>query len=77
MLKNESKQAVENFVDSADTEINAFLKARSTEEYEAAAKLILESQAQGGPVCDPAAGKGLGSHPLCPVPSRRRTGPDP
>ena len=48
MLKNESKQAVETFFASAETEINAFLKARSTEEYEAAAKLILESQAQGG-----------------------------
>lgn len=48
MLKSESKQAVENFFSSVDTEFNAFLKSRTTDEYEAAAKLILESQAQGG-----------------------------
>lgn len=48
MLKSESKQAVENFFSSVDTEFNAFLKNRTTGEYEAAAKLILESQAQGG-----------------------------
>lgn len=48
MLKPESKQAVENFFAAVDTEFNAFLKSRTTEEYEAAAKLILESQAQGG-----------------------------
>lgn len=48
MLKPESKQAVENFFTAVDTEFNAFLKSRTTEEYEAAAKLILESQANGG-----------------------------
>lgn len=48
MLKSESKQAVENFFSSVDSEFNAFLKSRTTDEYEAAAKLILESQAQGG-----------------------------
>lgn len=48
MLKQESKQAVKQFFDSVDTEFNAFLKARSPEEYEAAAHLILDSQAKGG-----------------------------
>lgn len=48
MLKPESKQAVENFFTAVDTEFNAFLKSRTTDEYEAAAKLILESQANGG-----------------------------
>lgn len=48
MLKQESKQAVKAFFDSVDTEFNAFLKARSAEEYEAAAQLILDSQAKGG-----------------------------
>ncbi|MCI9351799.1 MAG: SIS domain-containing protein [Lawsonibacter sp.] len=48
MLKQESKQAVKQFFDSVNTEFNTFLKARSAEEYEAAAQLILDSQAQGG-----------------------------
>ena len=48
MLKPESKQAVSNFFAAAETEFNAFLKARSPEEYEAAAQLILDSQAKGG-----------------------------
>lgn len=48
MLKPESKQAVEQFFTSVDAEFNAFLKARRAEEYEAAAQLILESQANGG-----------------------------
>ena len=48
MLKPESKQAVSNFFAAAETELNAFLKARSPEEYEAAAQLILDSQAKGG-----------------------------
>ena len=48
MLKNESKQAVENFFAAVDTEMNTFLHNRTTDEYEAAAQLILESQAQGG-----------------------------
>lgn len=48
MLKPESKQAVEQFFAHVDTEFNAFLKARTADEYEAAANLILESQAKGG-----------------------------
>ena len=48
MLKQESKQAVEQFFASVDTEFNAFLKARTADEYEAAAQLILDSQAKGG-----------------------------
>ena len=48
MLKPESKQAVENFFTAAETEFVSFLKNRTMEEYDAAAKLILESQAQGG-----------------------------
>ena len=48
MLQQESKQAVKQFFDSVNTEFNTFLKARSAEEYEAAAQLILDSQAQGG-----------------------------
>lgn len=48
MLKNESKQAVTNFFGSVDKEFNCFLKERSPEEYETAAQLILESQANGG-----------------------------
>jgi len=48
MLKLESKQAVDSFFSAVDKEMNAFLKARNSEEYEAAAKLILEAQAKGG-----------------------------
>lgn len=48
MLKQESKQAVEQFFSSVDAEMNAFLKARSADEYEAAAQLILDAQARGG-----------------------------
>lgn len=48
MLKPESKQAVVDFFAAVDTEINAFREARTPEDYEAAAKLILESQANGG-----------------------------
>lgn len=48
MLKSESKQAVAQFFQSVDTEFNAFLRARSPEEYEAAAQLILDAQARGG-----------------------------
>ena len=47
-MKTESKQAVEHFFAAVDTEFNAFLHNRTAEEYEAAAQLILESQAQGG-----------------------------
>lgn len=48
MLKQESKQAVEHFFSAVDKEMNVFLKNRNAEEYEAAAKLILEAQAKGG-----------------------------
>ena len=48
MLKPESNQAVENFFSSVDTEFNHFLHDRKPEDYQAAAQLILESQAQGG-----------------------------
>ncbi len=48
MLKNESKQAVEQFFSTVGTEVNDFLNARSTQEYEAAAQLILDAQAKGG-----------------------------
>lgn len=48
MLNPESKQAVECFFASADTQFNAFLKARSPEEYEPALQLILDAQAKGG-----------------------------
>ena len=48
MLKNESREAVTEFFASVDQQFNGFLKDRSVEEYEAAAKIVLESQAQGG-----------------------------
>lgn len=48
MLKNESKQAVADFFGAVDTEFNRFLQERSPEEYEAAAQLILNAQANGG-----------------------------
>lgn len=48
MLKLESRQAVGNFFSAVDKEMNTFLKNRNPEEYEVAAKLILEAQAQGG-----------------------------
>lgn len=48
MLRPESKQAVEQFFTHVDAEFNAFLKGRTTDEYEEAANLILESQAKGG-----------------------------
>ena len=48
MLKQKSKQAVEQFFSRVDTEFNTFLKARTTDEYEAAAQLILDSQSKGG-----------------------------
>lgn len=47
MLKPESKQAVSNFVQSVDTQMNAFLKSLSPDDYEAAAQIILEAQAKG------------------------------
>lgn len=48
MLKSESLQAIDNFFDSAKREFNAFLDKRTSQEYEAAADLILESQSKGG-----------------------------
>lgn len=48
MLKMESRQAVENFFVSVDTEFNGFLKGRTSAEYEKAAQIILNSQAKGG-----------------------------
>lgn len=48
MLKPESKQAVENFFAATENEFVGFLRSRNVEEYEAAAKLIVESQAKGG-----------------------------
>ncbi len=47
MLKPETNQAVEQFFAAVDTEFNAFLKARTAEEYQAAAQLILDAQAKG------------------------------
>ena len=48
MLKPESNQAAENFFSAIDTEFNKFLHDRKPQEYQAAARLILDSQAQGG-----------------------------
>ena len=47
MLKPESKQAVSNFFQSVDTQMNAFFKSLSPDDYEAAAQIILEAQAKG------------------------------
>lgn len=47
MLKPESKQAVSNFFQSVDTQMNTFLKSLSPDDYEAAAQIILEAQAKG------------------------------
>ena len=62
MLKPESKQAVSNFFAAAETEFNAFLKARSPEEYEAAAQLILDSQPRAAVSTSPASA----SAAMCP-----------
>ncbi len=48
MLKAESKQAVKDFFASADTEFRNYLKERTVEEYDEAARIVLESQANGG-----------------------------
>jgi len=48
MLNTECKQAVEQFYASAEAELNQFISARSPEDYEAAAALIIDSQASGG-----------------------------
>ena len=47
MLKPETNQAVEQFFAAVDTEFNAFLKARTAQEYQDAAQLILDAQARG------------------------------
>ena len=47
MLTTETKQAVSDFFTMAEEEMTTFLQKRSPEEYEAAADLILEAQAQG------------------------------
>ena len=47
MLKPETNQAVEQFFAAVDTEFNAFLKARTPQEYQAPAHLILDPQAKG------------------------------
>lgn len=47
MLKPESKQAVSDFFQSVDTEMNRFLKSLDVNDYEASAQLILEAQAKG------------------------------
>ena len=46
MLKPERKQAVSNFFQSVDTQMNTFLKSLSPDDYEAAAQIILEAQAK-------------------------------
>lgn len=48
MLKPESKQAVDTFFSTVNTEFNTFLHTCSSAAYEDAAKLILDAQAQGG-----------------------------
>lgn len=47
MLKPETNQAVEQFFAAVDTEFNAFLKARTAQEYQDAVQLILDAQARG------------------------------
>ena len=47
-MKPESKQAVDAFFSTVDTEFNAFLKSRNAADYEQAAALILAAQAKGG-----------------------------
>lgn len=47
-MKQESIHALEAFLASAREEVTAFIDGRRPEEYEAAARLILDSQAHGG-----------------------------
>lgn len=47
MLKPEANQAVEQFFAAVNTEFNTFLKARTAQEYQDAAQLILDAQAKG------------------------------
>lgn len=49
-MKADSKQAVQNFLDSAKTEFNTFLGSLSPDTYEAAAALILQAQGMGNRV---------------------------
>lgn len=48
MLKEESKNAVNVFLATAKNEVNTFIDGLSSDDYEAAAALIKESQAHGG-----------------------------
>lgn len=48
MLKDQSKQAVNTFLESVDSQFNAFLKTLSPDCYEESAKIITESQKNGG-----------------------------
>ena len=48
MLKQESRQAVDRFVASAQKEFSAFASTLSGETYEKAAQIILEAQKNGG-----------------------------
>lgn len=47
MLKAESKEAVEYFLNSARKELNAFSESLNSETFEAAADLILDAQSKG------------------------------
>lgn len=47
-MKNESKQAVTDFLASAQCELSKFAAGLKPEDYEAAAAMIAESQAAGG-----------------------------
>ena len=46
-MKTKSKEAVEVFLKSARTELDAFLESLSSQTYEAAADLILDAQSKG------------------------------
>ncbi len=48
MLKNASIKATEDFLNAANESFRAFVETRNVAEYEAPAKLILESQKHGG-----------------------------
>lgn len=48
MLKEESKQAVQVFLDTAKSEVCTFIDNLSAADYEAAAEIIKQSQAGGG-----------------------------
>ena len=48
MLKEESKQAVNVFLDTVKSEVDTFIDSLAPDQYEAAAALIKDSQANGG-----------------------------